>query len=105
MTINIKSNGQKFSAKARPSRKTMSWRINAYVGATRKFHINPDCEVFQVKRAKRYNPLTLIELMEWEFMCCKPSSDCNNPNRPLLTLRGEVDRDLDFVERYEHAYL
>lgn len=62
------------------------------------------------KKHHHYTPMNLTELLVWEFMCLKPeTADLNN--RPLLTLRGPVDRDLDFsraeayVNAYEHAYL
>ena len=46
-------------------------------------------------RAATIKPMTTMELLEWEFMCCKPSSDKTlNPNRPILHLNHF---DLDFT--------
>lgn len=53
------------------------------------------------KHKKSYHALSLLELLEWEFMCWKPSLDNHNL---LLTRNGIVDRDLNFVDNYTRAY-
>jgi len=48
-------------------------------------------------RAASIKPMTTLELLEWEFMCCKPSSDKTlTPNRPVLRLNHF---DLDFTNQ------